>query len=293
MHPVLIHAGAILIPSYGAVAALGVVLALLLAQHTARILRLNPNHVWNLCVIALFAAMVGSRLFLLSINWRILVHHPSWILMLAMIHHPLVGAAATVAGVACAWIYARWQGLPLVLVADAVVAPLALGLAFEQLGELLSGSGYGLLAGAGVPWAVTYTDPLAARWSGTPLGVPLHPVQAYAALAFLVLAILLLALLPRLKQRGDTAGLWLMGTGAAVYLTELWRDRAGRGSVFGDVLDGPQIAAIVLVLASALLLWERRRKSTRAGASREINMSAEASAAGAAIQRPDTYQTEI
>lgn len=280
MHPVLIHAGAIVIPSYGAVAALGLVLALLLAQYTARLVRLNPNHVWNLCVIALFAAMVGSRIFLLAINWRILLRHPSWILMLAMIHHPLVGAAGAVAGVAFAWFYARWQGLPPMRVADAVAAPLALGLAFEQLGELLSGSGYGLAAGAGLPWAVTYTDPLAARWSGTPLGVPLHPAQAYAALAFLLLAILLLALLPRLRQRGDAAGLWLMGAGAAVYVTELWRDREGRGSVFGAVLDGPQIAAIVLVLASALLLRKRTGASPRAETSQEDEASAELPAAG-------------
>ena len=293
MHPVLFHAGVISIPSYGAVAALGVVLALLLAQHTARIMRLNPNHLWNLCVIGLFAAMVGSRLFLLAMNWRLLLRHPSWILMLAMIHHPLVGAAGAVAGVACAWIYARWEKLPLIPVADAVAAPLALGLAFEQLGELLSGSGYGLAAGTGLPWAVTYTDPLAAQWSGTPLGVPLHPVQAYAALAFLLLAILLLAVLRRLKQRGDAAGLWLMGTGAAAYLTELWRDRAGREPVFGGILDGPQVAAIVLVLASALLLREHRRRSPRAEASWENDLSAEAQAAGGSIHKRETCEREI
>ena len=293
MHPVLFHAGVISIPSYGAIAALGVVLALLLAQHTARIVRLNPNHLWNLCVIALFAAMVGSRLFLLAMNWRLLLRHPTWILMLAMIHHPLVGAAGAVAGVACAWIYARWQKLPLIPVADAVAAPLALGLAFEQLGELLSGSGYGLDAGAGLHWAVTYTDPLAAQWSGTPLGVPLHPVQAYAALAFLLLAIFLLTLLRRLKHRGDAAGLWLMGTGAATYLTELWRDRAGRESVFGGILDGPQIAAIVLVLASTLLLRERRRTSPGAETSRENGLSAEAPAAASSIHKRETCEREI
>ena len=33
-------------------------------------------------------------------------------------------------------------------------------------------------------------------WSGTPLGVPLHPVQAYAALAFLTLAVFLLVWQP-------------------------------------------------------------------------------------------------
>lgn len=282
MHPVLFHVGALLIPSYGAVAALGVVLALLLAQHTARVLRLDPSHLWNLCVIALFAAMVGSRLFLLLVNWRVLLHHPSWIFMLAMIHHPLVGVAGAGAGAACAWIYARWQKLRLMAVADAVAAPLALGLAFEQTGELLSGSGYGIDAGARLPWAVTYTDPLAARWSGTPLGIPLHPVQAYAALGFLVLTILILVLLPRLTQRGDAAGLWMMGAGVTVFISELWRDRIGRGSVFGGVLDGPQIGAIALVLAGGLLLRERKRPSQSTETSTESASNPEVAVAGEA-----------
>ena len=238
--------------------------------------RLNPGQVWNLCVIALFAAMVGSRLFLLLVNWRVLLRHPSWIFMLAMIHHPLVGAAGAVTGLVFAWIYAHGLKLPLAAVADAVSAPLALGMAFEQMGELLSGSGYGMQASSGLPWAVTYTNPLAARWSGTPLGIPLHPVQAYAALAFLSLAIMLLVLLPAFKQLGDVAGLWMMGTGVTMYVTELWRDRDGRGSLFGGVLDGPQIAAIVLVLASALLLRERRGENQGAAANAEITADADA-----------------
>ena len=68
MHPVLFHIGAILIPSYGAMAALGVLLALFLAQRTARIAGVNATEVWNLCVVALFAALVGQRLLLLSVE---------------------------------------------------------------------------------------------------------------------------------------------------------------------------------------------------------------------------------
>ena len=133
--------------------------------------------------------------------------------------------------------------LPLRQTADALAAPLALGLAFEQLGALLAGSGYG--TEATVRWAVTYTNPLAARWSGTPLGIPLHPVQAYAALAFLTLSILLLLSLPARRQQGDVAGLFLMGTGVAVFVTEFWRDPEGRGALLGGALDGPQAAAVV------------------------------------------------
>jgi phosphatidylglycerol:prolipoprotein diacylglycerol transferase len=263
VYPVLFHIGAVLIPSYGALAAVGVLLALLLAQHTARVVGVVPHQVWNLCVIALFAALVGSRLLLVAVNWRDLQRHPLWMLGLATIHHPLLAAAGVFLGALAAFLYARWQHMPLAATADALAAPLALGLACEQFGALLAGSGYG--TDASVRWAVVYTHPLAARWSGTPLGVPLHPVQAYAALAYLTLAILLLVWLPTRRQQGDVAGLALLGTGVALYVTEFWRDPEGRGQLLHGAIDGPQVAAIVLVLAGALLLRERKNQNTRQG----------------------------
>ena len=260
MHPVLFHIGSVLIPSYGAMAAVGVLLALVLAQRTARIAGLNAGQVWNLCILSLFAALLTQRLLLAAVNLSDLRRHPSWMLALAMIHHQLLAAVGALAGVGSAFLYARWKRLPLNTTADALAAPLALGLAFEQIGALLAGSGYGYEAGSGIAvrWAVTYTDPLAARWSGTPLGIPLHPVQGYAALAFLVLSILLLVWLPKRRQVGDVAGLWLLGTGMAVYITELWRDSEGRGAMLGGALDGPQVAAILMVLAGGLALLERK-----------------------------------
>jgi phosphatidylglycerol:prolipoprotein diacylglycerol transferase len=103
---------------------------------------------------------------------------------------------------------------------------------------------------------VTYDRPLAAIWSGTPLGIPLHPVQAYAALAFLTLAIFLLAWQPVARRAGDLAGLGLMGGGVAVYITELWRDGEGRGALLNGALDGPQLGAIALVFLGALMMLE-------------------------------------
>jgi phosphatidylglycerol:prolipoprotein diacylglycerol transferase len=255
VHPVLFHIGAILIPAYGALAALGVLLALFMAQRTARTAGLDPAQVWNLCVLALFAALVTQRLLLVVENWSDLRRHPSWLLGLGMIHHPLLSAAGALAGAGFALLYARWKRLPFMTTADALAAPVALGLAFEQLGALLAGSGYG--TEAAVRWAVTYTDPLAAQWSGTPLGIPLHPVQAYAALAFFTLSILLLAALPLRHQPGDAFGLALLGIGVAVYITEFWRDPEGRGALLGGALDVPQLAAVLLVLAGGLALRER------------------------------------
>ncbi len=265
MHAVLFHIGALVVPSYGAVSALGVLLALGLLLRTARIASVDAAKLWNLAILSLFVALAAARLLLVAANWSALRLHPAWLLGLAIVHHPLLAATGTLAGSGCALWYARRSKLPLAATADALAPPLALGLAFEQLGALAAGSGYGRDAGPGVPWAVTYTDPTAMIWSGAPLGVPLHPVQAYAALAFLTLALLLLTRLPLKRRSGDVAGMGLMGAGVAIFITELWRDPEGRGSLLHGALDGPQIAAVLLVLAGALALRERVSPSAMSG----------------------------
>jgi phosphatidylglycerol:prolipoprotein diacylglycerol transferase len=260
VYPVLFHIGSIVIPSYGVVAAVGVLLALLIAQRAARIAGLDGRKVWNLCVMALFAALAGTRLLLVALNWNELRAHPMWLLGLAMIHHPLLACFGGLVAVVTAVLYGRWQRLPLRITADALAAPVALGLACEQLGSLLAGSGYGIEAGQGIAarWAVTYTHPLAALWSGAPLGVALHPVQAYAALGFLVLAIFLFLWMPHRRQPGDVTGLLFLGAGVVVFVTEFWRDSEGRGALLGGALDGPQMAAVAMVVVGGLVLLERK-----------------------------------
>lgn len=254
MHPVLFHIGAVVIPSYGVIAAVGVLLALTLALHNARKIQLDPNRIWNLCILTLFTALFGSRLLLLVANWTVLRSHPLWILSLAMIHHPLLAGIGVLIAISVAVVYAGMHHLPLRATADALAAPAALGLGFEQLGALLAGSGYG--TGTHLPWAIVYTDPLAARWSDAPIGIPVHPVQAYAAIGFFVIAIGLQIRMPRRSQHGDLAGLFLIAIGVVVYITEFWRDPLGRGAFFNGLLKAPQTAGIAFVLVGALLLLE-------------------------------------
>jgi phosphatidylglycerol:prolipoprotein diacylglycerol transferase len=262
VHPLLFHIGLIQIPSYGAMAAVGVLCALFLAQHTALRVGLDAAKVWNLCVAALFAALVGSRLLVIVVNWNDLRKHPLWLLGLAMVHHPLVAAAGGIAAVVAAGFYVVLHKMSLRAVADVLAAPLALAAAFEQFGALMAGSGYGIETGDGFAahWAVTYEDPLAARWSGAPLGVPVHPAQAYAAFGFLALALFLLVWLPRRSNSGDVAGIGLMGAGVIIYVSELFRDFEGRGVFLKGAVDGPQLAAVGLVFAGAALMLRAKRR---------------------------------
>ena len=89
------------------------------------------------------------------------------------------------------------------------------------------------------------------------MDIPVHPVQAYAALCFLTIAVGLILWLPHRRQHGDLAGIFLMATGAVLFITEFWRDPIGRGAMFQGMLKGPQAAGILFVIAGASLLLER------------------------------------
>ncbi|MBS1804603.1 MAG: prolipoprotein diacylglyceryl transferase [Acidobacteria bacterium] len=271
MHPVLFHIGALVIPSYGAVAALGLLIALMLAVRIAKKIGIDPNRIWNLCILMLFTALIGSRLLLVIANWKVLHNHPLWILSIATVHHPLLAAIAALIALVVAAVYAGLHRMEPRSTADVLAAPLALGLAFEQAGALLAGSGYG--TGTGLSWAVIYTDPLAARWSDAPLGIPVHPVQAYAAICFFLISIGVLLWIPHRHQNGDLAGLFLFAIGIVLYVTEFWRDPIGRGAVLNGILKGPQIAAIILVLGGAALLLDRPKQHL-------VNIAAHAASEG-------------
>jgi phosphatidylglycerol---prolipoprotein diacylglyceryl transferase len=267
VHPVLFQIGSLLVPSYGAVAALGVLLALGLAQFTALRTRLDPRHAWNMLVLAVFAALAVSRLLLIAMNLSDLRRHPAWLLAVAIVHHPLLAVAGIVGGAAAALAYLRWAKLPLGAVADCLAAPVSVGMAAEQFGALLAGSDYGQESGGAS--AVTYSNPLAARWSGTPLGVPLYPVQAYAAVGALLVAVIAFIWLFLPRRRGDVAGVWLVGTGALLFVTEMFRDWEGRGVLLGGVIDLPQLVGLGLVLCGGLLLGDWRVSSSKVRAASE------------------------
>jgi phosphatidylglycerol:prolipoprotein diacylglycerol transferase len=261
MHPVLVHFGPLLVPSYGVCAALGILLMLGLAQWTAARAGLNPRHAWNVLVLGVFSALAVSRLALIVANLSDLRQHPAWLLAIAMVHHPLLAALGAVGALLAAIVYARWARITLAALGDCLAAPVSLGIAAEQLGALLAGSDYGRESFGG--WAVTYTSELAARWSGTPLGVPLYPVQAYAALGALTLAAITLVWLGWPRRPGDVAGVGLVGAGALLAATEMLRDWEGRGVLPGGFVDTPQLVGLGMVVAGGLVLMQWRPTTIR------------------------------
>jgi phosphatidylglycerol:prolipoprotein diacylglycerol transferase len=163
--------------------------------------------------------------------------------------------------IASAIFFRRHPQLPFWPVADLTGPAIALGQAIGRIGCLMAGDDYG--RPGNVPWAVTFTDPDAARIGGAPLGVPLHPVQLYES----VVCLLLFAILVRLRRHkrfdGQIILTYTLAYAIARFMLEFFRGDADRGFVFGGLLSTSQFIALLLGPA-ALVLYNQRRRSAAA-----------------------------
>ncbi|GGH02710.1 prolipoprotein diacylglyceryl transferase [Silvibacterium dinghuense] len=251
MYPRLFQFGQIAIPTYGALTALGLVAALVLAVRLARRFALDPDRVWSLCLLGTLTTLIGARLLLVLVYFHAFREHPVWVLGLTQVHTPWILAMATVAGIASALLYSLAEGLPLLAVLDTLAPAAALAMILNRIGAFFAGLDWG--TPANLAWAVTYDRRLSVLWYGTPAYQKLHPVQLYDAAAALITLALLLYWLPRRTQPGELAGAWLFLTGFAAAVFLPFRAAA-------DPALSLPIAAAAVIAGGAL--WLRRRPTT-------------------------------
>ena len=264
MYPRLFQTGPLLIPTYGVAAAMALICALLLAMRAARAMGLDPDAVWNLGLVAVCSAFIGSRFLLVVSNWRDFLRFPLLMLSAAPLKSGGVLYGGLLFGVAAALFYARRKGLPLLRTLDAFAPGLALGYAIVMLGCLAAGSSYGVPTAE--PWGIEFHSKFAAIWSGAPLGVSLQPTQIYeAASEFLLCALLLWLVRSRTRaethrQDGEIFGAWLFLGGAAHFVIEFYRADPGRGSLFGGLITLTQGVALIVIIEGGLLWLDRTNK---------------------------------
>ncbi len=267
-------------PTYGVLAALGLVVALLAARIFARWVSLDPDKVWNLGLITVLTALFGSKLLLILVNWSDFRAHPMWMLGLTTIRSGGIFAGGLVLAFLAGIAYALYVHLPLRRTMDVAAPALALGHAIGRLGCFAAGCCYG--RPTTMPWGVVFSSRIAALWSGTPLHVRLHPTQLYESAVEFLLFGLLATMLHRQRVGGNTdpdstpsslpirsgfpirdgqiMGTWLFLYGLARFFIEFYRGDPGRGSVFGGVLSVTQVLAMGMVVAGGLLWIERNAR---------------------------------
>jgi phosphatidylglycerol:prolipoprotein diacylglycerol transferase len=262
LYPRLLQLGHVGIPTYGVLSAVALLAALTLAMRFARRLDLRSDKVWSMGLLAILVALVGERLLLILAHLAVFRAHPFWILGLTTVRSAWIVPCSALLSIAAAVLYAKAEGLPLLRTADAAAPALAAAFAINRAGAFCAGIAYG--TPTQLPWGVTYRSFIAAFWYRVPLGVKFHPVQLYDAAASLAIFALLLWWLPRRRQDGELAGLWLFLYGLSVFFLSFCRGDLDRPILLHSI-------ATAAVIAGAALWLERSSASRRYTALHEEN----------------------
>jgi phosphatidylglycerol:prolipoprotein diacylglycerol transferase len=256
MFPKLFDVGPLSIYTYGVLLAAAYLLGLQYALVRARARGLDHQKVMDLGIYVIISALVGAKLMLLVVDFDHFRRNPAELFSLVRSGGVFYGGLILAVTVAL-W-YLRRHRMPTWTVCDVFAPGIALGHVVGRLGCLMAGCCYG--RPTRVPWAITFTDPVAALNVGTPLNVPLHPTQLYEAGAELLILIGLIATEGKGRRfPGRTFWSYMLLYGVSRFVIEFFRGDE-RGSVFG-VFSTSQFISVVLVPLSVAMLVRLARQS--------------------------------
>jgi len=248
VHPYLFHSGHLLLPTFGVLAAVGLMAALTLSLRTAAIVGLNPEAVWNAGLFAILSAFVLSRLLLVLTNLHTFRAYPILLLMV-----PSLTATGLLLTTIVTALYLRLRHLPILATLDAWAPCATLVWAFLALGHFAEGSDAGL--------------PTDRPWWGIaipPSPIRLHPISLYAALAAILLTLVLLRLLPRRHRPGNILALALAAAGTTQFLLTFLRQPSLFNVLLGNLLDPIQWISLGMILIAGLILLLPRKLASHA-----------------------------
>ena len=247
MHPYLIHSGHLLIPTFGVLAALGLMTALSLSLRTAALTGLNPEKLWNAGLFTILSAFVLSRALLVATNLHNFLSYPILLLMV-----PSLTPTGILLTIAATLIYLRVQKLPLLPTLDAWAPCATLIWAFLALGHLSEGSD------AGLPTALPWGLPI------PPSHTRLHPVALYAALAAALLTIVLFRQLRRHSRAGSLFASASAATGLVQFLLTFVRQPYPYLNPVSHLLDPIQFISLGMIVTAGLLFLRPRKPVSHA-----------------------------
>jgi phosphatidylglycerol:prolipoprotein diacylglycerol transferase len=236
VHPYLFHSGHLLLPTFGVLAALGLMAALTLSLRTAAIVGLSPDKLWDAGLFALLSAFVLSRLLLIASNLHNFLAYP--ILFLAL---PSLTSTGILLTLLVTLIYLRIRHLPILGTLNAWSPCATLIWAFLALGHFAEGSDAGLPTN--LPWSLSIP----------PDHTHLHPVALYAAIAAALLTFILLRQLKR--QPNSTIAIALTAAGTIQFLLTFFRQPYPyTTSTLSTAIDPIQWIALGMIVVAAVIV---------------------------------------
>lgn len=207
MYPIALKLGPLTIHSYGIMVALAFLFGYWTAALRARRENISSDTIINVVTWVMVGSIIGARVVYVT-TYRYEFTGQPWTEVFAIWHGGLVYYGGLIGGLITGTAYGLWKKLPFWKTADVLAPSIALGSFFGRMGCLLNGCCYGRQTD--LPWAITFTNPLAHDLSNTPLNVPLHPTEIYDGLLNLALYAFLAWLFRHKKFDGEIIATYLI-----------------------------------------------------------------------------------
>jgi phosphatidylglycerol:prolipoprotein diacylglycerol transferase len=246
VHPYLLHSGHFLLPTFGVLAAGGLMAALGLSLRTATAVGLNPDKLWNAGLFAILSAFLLSRVLLIVANPHNFIAYPILLLMV-----PSLTATGILLTAFITALYLRLRNLPLLTTLDAWAPCATLAWVFLSAGHFFEGSD------AGLPTTLPWGFPI------PPGSTSLHPVPLYVSLAAAILTVaLLLHLLFGITNRhrpGSTFALAIAAAGLVQFFLTFFRQPYPYPASVNTCLDPIQWISLGMIVAAGFILLQSRK----------------------------------
>ncbi len=250
MYPTLFKIGSFSVCSYSFFVAIGLITGILLARKEAKRAGEDPDKIMDLCFYLLIAAIVGSRLFYIAANPGIFFQEPLEIIKIQ--NGGLVFYGGFVAALITGLIYMKSTEMPLWKTADIIAPSIAVGQFLGMLGCFFAGCVYGRTCD--FSWAVTFTHPE----SLAPTGIPLHPVQLYFSLNYLLIYGVLLFIRRYKKFDGQLFWGYVLLYGITFAIIETFRGDTQGFSISGALSVSQTIGAALAMIAAVVIMLLRK-----------------------------------
>jgi phosphatidylglycerol:prolipoprotein diacylglycerol transferase len=267
--------------TYGLLIAGAFLVGIWLAQREARRRGQDPERIADLSFWILVAALVGSRVYFILVNWddyfgagKALVSTPFGRIprLLAVWEGGLVFYGGFIGAALTAWWYMRRHRMRFLPHADTLIPSVAFGHFMGRLGCFAAGCCWGDVAHGHLPWAARFPpaslayqtfaareNPAAFLAADRLTTLPLHPVQLYESFGELAIFLaLVLVVRPRKRFHGQVLAAWLLLYAILRTVSELFRGDVERGVVAG--LGVGQWTSLVIFAVGAAI-WARARNA--------------------------------
>jgi phosphatidylglycerol:prolipoprotein diacylglycerol transferase len=257
MYPILFQIGSFRIHTYGVFIALGFLTGIILALREAKRVGEEPENILDLSFYSIIAAILGSRLLYIILNYRYYIENP--LEMIKIWSGGLVYYGGFLLALIVGIWYIRKRHLPLWKTADIIALSIAIGEAIGRLGCFSAGCCYG--KETTLPWAITFSNPKSLAM----LGIPLHPTQLYSSITALFIFLILTVVKRFKKFDGLLIWLYVLLYSITRSIIEIFRGD-DRGFLFEGTLSVSQFIGIILVITSVFMLiylWRGNRSPSR------------------------------